>query len=149
MPNLFSNNYTGFPKENSMVMMVVVPFASLLSKSGILFLSVSLSVIALPSLPLKLALSSENLPLQTVFWPVIPFLLLKSGTVSLSLLLLSQLFYCSSPYLQISLTPPPHPPPPMSSAVCVSGHVCVLFIFIGIVCVRSYVCVWVASVCVC
>ena len=46
-------------KENSMV---VVPFASLLLKSGILFLS--LSITALPSPPSKLAL---KLPLQTVF----------------------------------------------------------------------------------
>ena len=48
----------GTSKENSMVMMiplVVVPFASLLHKPGILFLL--RSVTALPSLPSRLALS--------------------------------------------------------------------------------------------
>ena len=142
MANLFSNNYTGFPKENSMVMMVVVPFASLLSKSGILFLSVSLSVIALPSLPLKLALSSENLPLQTVFWPAIPFLLLKSGTVSLSL-------FCSyhssstvlAPTFKLVLPPPPPPTPHVLSCVCQRASVCALYFYWHCVCAILCMCV--------
>ena len=114
--------------------MVVVPFASLLSKSGILFLL--LSVTALPSLPSKLAwklISSNSILTSNCF---------SAAQISLSLSLSLSLTH--SPCLQISLYPPP--PPPHWGPQCLFSHVCVCVLFIGSVCV--YVCVC-KPLCVC
>ena len=100
--------------------MVVVPFASLLSKSGILFLS--LSVTALPSLPSKLALKTSLFE-QHFQSPITAFIAAQ---------------FSVSPCLHISL----YPPPAFSAAcVCVCARAGVRVHFIGIVCVRTSVCV--------
>ena len=92
-------------KQNSMV---VVPFALLLSRFGILFLL--LPVTALPSPPSKLALkltSSNSILTCNGF---------SAAQIwnSLALLLFNQALA-----FKLVFTPPPPPNPPMSSAMCV------------------------------
>ena len=114
------------PSSKTTTSMVVVLFASLQNLEFSSFHS--------PSQPFLLCL--QNLPLQTVFWPVIAFLLHKSGTLLLSITALAfKLVYT-----------PPTPPSQPHVCMCEPVSVCSLLALCACdpVCVCGVcVCVWV------
>ena len=125
-------------RENSMV---VMPFASLLSKSGILFL--------LLSQPFPPCL--QNLPLQTVFWPVIAFSAAQNWNSASLFLFVTALAF------KLVYTPPPPPPTHthILSHMCVHVNrwACALYwhcvhviLCVCVVCVwvhtRTFMCAW-------
>ena len=87
----------------------------------------------------------QNLPLQTVFWPVIAFSAAQNWNSASLFLFVTALAF------KLVYTPPPTPPRPhILSHMCVHVWASECVLFTGIVCMRSCVCVWCVCVwCVC